>query len=329
MSDTALQLATIARKEVADASRTKILAVVTAFMIGAGLIALLVAAMALKDTVAEYEESRALLLSMGKSVDALVPPAYDPLKLLRGFIEYIEIIGAILGIVLGHRAAASERGRNTLQLLLTRPMPARVLLLGKCAGNLAALTAMVALVFALGALAMTLIGGVHLTLVDMARMLASFVAAALYVGMFFLLGFILALTMRRPALAILAAFAIWLLLVLIAPQIGDTLDPDNQVGAGVFRTLGIAKPQEKEILKTFATYETVRDSIEQLSPAKHFERWSFAVLGIKEIYNGQPLLTVMQERERRNDFLWLLGLFSALAIALFSIRLDITKLSKE
>ena len=327
MSDTSLQLRTVARKEISDAVRTRILGVVSLFMVGAGVIALLVAAIALKEAVAEYEESRKMLIELGKSVKDLIPPAYDPLKLLRGFIEYIEIIGAILGIVLGHRAAASERGRNTLLLLLTRPMPGSVLLMGKCAGNLAALTVIVALVFVLGALAMTLIGGVQLTLGDAARMAVTFAAAVLYVGMFFLLGFILALNLRRPALAILAAFAIWLLLVLIAPQIGDTLDPDNQVGAGVFRTLGIAKPQEKEILKTFATYETVRDGIEQLSPAKHFERWSFAVLGIKEVYNGQPLGEVM--RDRLSDFLWLLGLFAALAISLFSIRLDISKLSKE
>ena len=53
-----------------------------------------------------------------------------------------------------------------------------------------------------------------------------------HTGCFFLLGFILALHMKHSAHALLGAFAIWLLLVLIAPQIGDTRDPDNQVARG-------------------------------------------------------------------------------------------------
>ncbi len=52
----------------------------------------------------------------------------------------------------------------------------------------------------------------------------------------------------------------------IAPQIGDTLDPDNQVAGGVFRTFVIAKPDEKAILAAFKTYETIRDGVEQASP---------------------------------------------------------------
>ncbi len=327
MSEAVFQVLTLARKEIADSARANILAVIAVFMVGAGLTSLLVAAIALQADVAEYEAGLKFLLAAGKSAEGLAAPSYDPLKLLRGFIEYIEIIGAVLGIVMGHRAAAAERGANTLQLLLTRPMADGVLLLGKCAGNLAALTAIIALVFAAGALGIEFVGGVGLTPLDGARIAAAFAAAALYVGMFFLLGFLLALTMRRPAIALLTAFAAWLLLVLIAPQIGDTMDPDNQVGAGVFRTLGIAKPQEREILKTFANYETIRDGIEQMSPAKHFERWSFAVLGIKETYNGMPLGAVM--RERGGDMIWLIGLFAVLAAWLARIRLNSERLNLE
>lgn len=327
MSDTAFQLTTIALKEIRDAARGRLFAVVSLLLIVCGATALIVGAVAMNAEVADYAASRDLLLSLGKSADALAPPSFKPLALLRGFIEYLEIIGAILGIVLGHRAAASERGRNTIGLLLTRPLSFRLLLAGKMLGNLAALVMILAIVFIIGAAGITLIGGVGLTAADTARILVTFAAAALYVGPFFLLGLILALHMRRPAHAIMAAFAIWLTLVLIAPQIGDTLDPDNQVGAGVFRTLGIAKPQEKQIMTSFATYETVRDGIEQLSPAKHLERWSFAALGIKEIYYGQPLVTVM--RDRWSDAAWLIGLFTALLAALFMLPPNFANLKKD
>ena len=127
--------------------------------------------------------------------------------------------------------------------------------------------------------------------------------------------------------ALLVAVAVWLALVLIAPQIGDTLDPDNQVAGGVFRTLDVAKPLEKEIIKSFATYETVRNGIEEASTAKHLARFSFAVLGIKDIYNGQLLADVIRDRAR--DAWWLIATFVALVLALFLRPLNITRLTKE
>ena len=232
------QLATIAAKEIRDAWRTHLLLLLTGFLVLATLVSLTVSAVALHADYLSYIESRDLLISLGKSAADLVPPAFFPLKLMRGFVEHVEIIGAVLGIVLGYRAAAVERGHATL-----------------------------------------------------------------------------------------AAFAIWLLLVLIAPQIGDTLDPDNQVAGGVFRTLGIAKPDETEILKSFKTYETARNGIEQASPAKHFERFSFAVLGIKDNYNGQPLAEVV--RDRAADLVWLLAIFAALVATLFARHLNLTRLTKE
>ncbi len=127
--------------------------------------------------------------------------------------------------------------------------------------------------------------------------------------------------------ALLVAVAVWLALVLIKPLIGDTLDPDNQVAGGVFRTLGVAKPLEKEIIKSFATYETIRNGIEEAFPAKHLERFSFAVLGIKDIYNGQLLADVIRDRAR--DAWWLIATFAALVLALFLRPLNITRLTKE
>jgi ABC-type transport system involved in multi-copper enzyme maturation permease subunit len=327
MSDTILQIRAIASKEISDTARAKLLTVITLFLIGAGMIALIVGAIALSAEVAAYNESRNLLLSLGKPVDALVAPSFVPLKIMRGFIEFVEIIGAILGIVIGHRAATAERDRNTLGLLLSRPMPGWVLIVGKCIGAIAALSIVLAIVFIAGALGITVVGKASLEFADYGRIALTFVAAVIYVGLFFLMGFLLALKMRQASHAILMAFTIWIALVLILPQIGDTMDPDNQVGSGVFRTLGIAKPQEKEIMKSFATYETVRDCIEQLSPAKHFERWSFAILGIKEIYAGKPVSFVVQDRYR--DLLWLIGPFLILLVTLLKTKLDIAKLNRE
>ena len=142
-----------------------------------------------------------------------------------------------------------------------------------------------------------------------------------------MLGFFLALHIKRLPHALLYAFAIWLTFVLVAPQIGDTLDPDNQVSGGVFKKLNIAKPEEKKILLSFASYETTRNAIEEASPAKHFERITFALLGIKEIYNGLPIQTIIYERLR--DPIALLLILLAMAALLFTRRIDFNRISKE
>ena len=320
-------MSAIASKEISDARRTSLLLVVTAFMLLAGLVALVVAGLSLQDEVAAYNEGKAQLIELGKPLSSIAPPTYVPLKLLRGFIEYMEIIGSVLGIVLGYRAAAIERGRNTLALILTRPLTQSAFLAGKLLGNLALIAGVLTATFLLGAIGIMLIGGVVLTLDEWLRLLIVDIAAILYILSFFTLALLLALWMKNLSHALLAAFAIWLTLVLIAPQIGDTLDPDNQVAGGVFRTLGIAKPEERAILAQFKTYETLRDGIEQASPTKHVERWSFALTGIKETYAGQSIAAVIADRW--NDLVWLAATLAVLLALLFYHRLDFSRLAKE
>jgi ABC-2 type transport system permease protein len=67
------------------------------------------------------------------------------------------------------------------------------------------------------------------------------------------------------------------------------MDPDNQVPGGLFRSLQVAKDDEYAVLAHFAGFDAVRNGLEVSSVTKHFERASFAYLGIKETYNQQPL----------------------------------------
>ena len=327
MTDRRSQVSAIAGKEIRDAIHTHLLTILTGFLVLAALVSLIVSAVAMHAEYLTYIESRDLLLSLGKSADALVAPAFFPLKLMRGFVEHIEIIGAVLGLVLGYKAAAVERGHSTLALILTRPLSQSTFLGGKVIGNLVLILVGLAITFVIGGVALAVISGVGLSATDLLRIASVFGMASIYVMCFFLLGFIFTLSFKRMPTALLVAFAVWLALVLIAPQIGDTLDPDNQVAGGVFRKLGVPKPMEKEIIKSFATYETIRNGIEEASPAKHLERFSFAVLGVKDIYNGQPLADVIRDRAR--DVWWLIATFAALVLALFLRPLNITRLTKE
>ena len=95
----------------------------------------------------------------------------------------------------------------------------------------------------------------------------------------------------------------------------------------LFRSLQIAKPQELEILASFASYEAVRTGIERLSPAKNFERLSFALLGIKDLYNDQPIGFVL--REQVDNLACLVVYVLVLAAALFGVSINVTRFTKE
>lgn len=329
MSDTSTfaPLATIAAKDIRDASRDRFVFIVTLFLAVGAAVALVSGAIALRTDAATYAAAKATLLALGKPVDQIAAPEFYPLKLLRGAVEQIGIVGAAIAILIGYRAAASERGRQTLALILTRPIRRWQFLAGKLAAGLALLGLGLLTVLAVLAVMVHLASGVGLSAGDLPRLALTWVAAWLYTACFFLVGFILTLTLRKTATALLLAFAVWLTLVLVAPQIGDTLDPDNQVAGGVFKSLGIAKPDQVEIMKQFSTYETLRDGIEQASVTKHFERFTFAVLGIKDTYTGVPLDQILIEK--KGDLIWIFLTALGLGLVALVLPLNADRLTKE
>ena len=317
---------TIGGKDIRDALRDRFILIVTFFLGLAALTALVAGAIALRTDVATYEAAKASLLALGKSADAIKSPEFYPLRLLRGAIEQTEIIGAAIAILVGYRSAASERGRQTLALIMSRPLRAWQFNMGKALAGLGLLAGGLGLVLSVLAIALHFGSGIGLTGGDLVRIAIVWIVATVYTGCFFLLSFMLTLHMRHPTHALLAAFAVWLTLVLIAPQIGDTMDPDNQVAGGVFKQLNIAKPDQIEILKSFATYETIRNGIEIASVTKHFERFSFAVLGIKDTYAGQPLGPILTEKA--GDMIWILLTALGLGAVLLVLPINPNRLAK-
>lgn len=317
---------TIAIRDIRDATRDRFILIVTSFLGVAALVALLTGAIALRGDVATYEAAKASLLALGKSADAIRPPEFYPLRLLRGAIEQIEIIGAAVAILIGYRSAASERGRQTLALMLTRPMRRWQFVAGKMTAGIGLLAVGLAVVLGGLTLLLHIMSGVGLASDDLLRIALVWCVAVAYTSCFFLVSFILALHMKQPTHALLVAFAIWLMLVLIAPQVGDTLDPDNQVAGGVFKQLNIAKPDQVEIMKGFATFETIRDGIEQVSVTKHFERFTFAVLGIKTTYAGLPLGPILIEM--MGNLIWIFLTALGLGAVVLALPLNPDRLFK-
>lgn len=310
---------TIASKDIRDATRDRFLAVITTFLVLAALTALVTGAIALSSDVGTYESAKATLLALGKSADVIKPPEFYPLRLLRGAIEQIEIVGAAIAILIGFRAAASERGRQTLALILTRPVQRWQFIGGKIVAGVSLMTFGLAVVLGLSAVLLHLVSGIGLSLGDVGRISLVWAVSVPYMASFFLASFLLTLHLPRPSTALLIAFSLWLVIVLVAPQIGDTMDPDNQVAGGVFKALSISRPDQMTIMQSYAGFEAVRNGIEVASITKHFERFAFAVLGIKATYAGLPLGPILTEKAL--DILWII--LAALGLAGLTLALPL------
>ncbi len=294
---------TIAAKDAVDATRDRFVQTCTAVLALAVVVSIVTGAIALRTDVATYAAARDQLLALGKPAAAIADPAFYPLKLLRGAIEQIEIMGAAIALLAGYRAAAAERGRQTLALILTRPVRHWQFLAAKLAGGVALSALSLLAVFVVATILLAGISGVGLTGDDILRLGLTWAAASIYVASFYTLAFGLCLWARQPANGLLQGFVLWLVIVLVAPQIGDTLDPDNQVAGGVFAQLSVPKAEQDRIKAGYAGYEALRNGIEIASVTKHFERFSFAVLGIKDRYTGTPLAAVLAEKQ--GDALWI------------------------
>lgn len=312
---------TIAWKDFRDALRSYHFLILLGSIILLTTTSILLASNDFYNKLAEYNQAMELLKNLGKAVDNQSPVFY-PLKMFRGVVNYFEIIGAIIGILLGYLSIAKEKGKNTLQLILSRPVSRLSIFWGKTIGNSMLVLSTLLITWIGVFLIMRLVGHVTFTSAEMMKLGMFFLVSYFYIMFFFSLTAFLALSMKTLPNVLIISFSIWLLFVLIIPQIGDTMDPDNQIPGGFFKSMHINHAQGKDILKKFNTYETVRNGLEATSVTKHFERLSFALLGIKDMYNNMPLGKIMQT-EWLNSF-WV---FAASALASLATFLALNKAS--
>ncbi len=301
----------IAGHEYRSATRNRVLAILVVGMVLVAAASVTIASYDFKAQIADYNSYVAQAKAAGVAVTA--PPQLFPLQLLRPVIEYVQIIGAVFAIGLGYLTVARERTGNTLRLLLTRPVRNTDLMFGRLLGagalivTILGATALIS-VFLIGVLGGTWLGGG-----DLLRVAITFLTGSLYMLIFYALGVWLSARSRALVNGLVVALVAWLMVVLIIPQIGDTMDPDNQVPGGLFAALQVQKADEKKVLAHFSTYERIRNDLEETSLTKHFERLTFAVTGIKDKYNGVSLATVAADK--RGDIAWL-GVYAALLATL-------------
>lgn len=286
----------IAKKEVTDALRSSLFLTLAGFLLLLVGISVLVASFAFKAEVLQYRTALAgLTPAMLKSI-TLTPPVYYPLQMLRGTIEYLEIIGAIIALVLGYLAIAKEKGNNTSRLLLVRPVSRAGFIGGKLLGASIILFTLVVTIGFFTVVSVTSIGHVSLTTLELWKLCLALLYSYLYLLFFFCFAAALTLVMNDLPRALMLAFSLWLVFVLIIPQIGDTMDPDNQVPGGLFAHLHMTQDGQTAVIAQFKRYENLRNALEVMSVEKHYERLTFATLGIKTKYNDRTLGYIMHDK---------------------------------
>ncbi|MFC6356571.1 ABC transporter permease [Luethyella okanaganae] len=281
----------VARKELLDLRRDRLFTVLVAFLAIATLISVAVAAANFRTQLDAYNLYVQQLAASGSRTVPAAPRLF-PLQLLRGGVEYLEILGALFAIVLGYGAVAKEKHRGTLQLLLSRPLGRFSIPGGKILGLAVVWFVVVAFLTITTATAIAVIGNAPLPAIEIARIVIAALAAWLYLVFWSALSIGITSLSPRLSTGLIVAITIWLAFVLVIPQIGDTMDPDNQVPGGLFATLQIQKTDELAVLANFAGFDGIRNGLEVSSITKNFERLSFAFLGIKDTYNQQPLALV-------------------------------------
>lgn len=282
---------TIARMELTDTLRGRFSRIVLTFLVLTMVISIIVASISFGAKMDEFLAYSQALVANGSQVGTPAPQLF-PLQLMRGSIEYLEVLGALFAIVIGYSAIAKEKQRGTLNLLFSRPIGRFALWGGKTIALAVFWLAFAVITYVLSLSVVVIVGHAQLGGVDLLRALLVVAATWLYLMFWTSLAMAITALSRNHNSALVIAIALWLLVVLIIPQIGDTMDPDNQVPGGLFNSLQIAKADENAVLDNFAAYNSARDGLEVSSVTKHFERFVFGFFGIKDKYNQQAISVV-------------------------------------
>ncbi|GAB2915850.1 hypothetical protein GCM10027047_12040 [Rhodococcus aerolatus] len=292
---------TLAHHELRAAVRSRLLVVLAAILVLVTVVSVYVGAVDYRSQIADY--TAYLQAARASGITQLPPPPLRLLSLLRGAMEYLEIIGAVIGVALGYLSVTRERANRTLPLLRTRPVTTGELAAGSLLGAAAVLGVLLATTAVAAVACLGIIGGGWVDAGQVVQLVLAYVAALLYLLTFYCLGVIATARSRVAANGLVLALAVWLGVVLVLPQIGDTLDADNQVPGGLFAALGLNLSGEMAVLSHFSLYENIRTGLEEVSLAKHFERFAFAMTDVPNEYQGFSIGQLLAAK--RNDIIWL------------------------
>lgn len=306
-NDSMKRIRVLARHEYRAAARNKVLAAFLITLVTVTAVSILIGAIDYRSKLDAYNAYKHSAQASG--ISRVAPLSLQVLSLLRGAIEYIEIIGAVIAIALGYLSVARERGNRTLPLIRTRPVSTFELAVGTALGALALITTVMVITAIIGIVSLGVVASTWITAEEFAKLTLAYIASIVYLTIFYLLGATLTSRAKTSSNGLLVALVVWLVVVLVLPQIGDTMDADNQLPGGLFAAMGLNHTGELQVLTHFTGYERFRNGLEEVSLAKHYERFAFGMLDVKDKYRGFSISRLLHEK--RHDIAWM-AIFAAL-----------------
>lgn len=140
-------------------------------------------------------------------------------------IVYILLIGALLGIIIGHRSFMRERRSGILQVLFTRPVLKRSFVLGKILGLGLVLFSIVSMTAIISIASSFLLPLQHVTVGDIGHAILFFTFSFLYILFFALIGLFFAIVSKSESLALFIPICIWVGITFVLPELATGLTP--------------------------------------------------------------------------------------------------------
>ena len=159
MSDSTHRIITLARHEYRSAVRSRILIVLLGILVTVTAVSVYIASVDYASTLADYQAYVNAATTSG--LDRIAPSPLAALSLLRGAMEYLEIIGAVIAIALGYLTVSRERTNRTLPLIRSRPVTSDELATGSLLGALGVIASLVAVTAVVGVVC---VGTIEVTL---------------------------------------------------------------------------------------------------------------------------------------------------------------------
>jgi ABC-type transport system involved in multi-copper enzyme maturation permease subunit len=279
---TSRRLLTLAKHEYRAALRSKALVALLSLLIVVTIASVYIASVTHRTQVVDYQAYKAAAQASGLA--KVAPSPLAPMSLLRGAFEYLQIVGAVIAIALGFLSVSRERSNRTLPLLRSRPITSGELASGTLLGAMAIIATLVTATAVVGVVCIGLIGNDWLSPSEYLQLFLAYGASIIYMTGFYALGVYTTAKSKNATNGLFVALCVWLVVVLVFPQIGDTLDSANQVPGGLFKAIGLNRADETTVLSHFSIFETIRTRIEYISFAQHYQRFAFAMADVKERY---------------------------------------------
>jgi ABC-type transport system involved in multi-copper enzyme maturation permease subunit len=135
------------------------------------------------------------------------------------FAFLVRVVMSLLVIFLAYNSISEEKANGTLKLAMANALPRDTFLLGKLLSGLAAVIGSLAIAATLVLIIMAVHPLISLTGAEAVRIVAIMGASALYLAVFYALGFFISVKTDRPAVSLMVLLQAWIFIVIIYPNL--------------------------------------------------------------------------------------------------------------